>query len=190
MLEALSHLAILGEAQKDMRSHIGVFKGQPRGCRKNCTNFRDCCTTGHGWGMSLNLAECRGEEKELADWRHKKRCILVGTYCAEKVLGTCIRKITTFCCFGTKLSCLIQEQGRRQLGLRFGTPECPDCRGFTPEELSRLDFSKMDLSPLFEDISENFKTPDTKEMNQKIQERIHDNMNTLTQGLKSRNGTL
>lgn len=190
MLDALSHLAILGEAQKDMHANVGIFRGQVRGCRKNCTSFRDCCTTGKGWGMSLHLAECSGEEKELADLREKNRCLLVGTYCAEKVLGVCVRKMTTFCCFGTKLSRLIQENGRRQLGIGFGDPKYPDCRGLTPIELSRLDFSKMDLSELLEDMRHSFNAPDTTAINHTIQERIQDNMRAMTQSLKPRSGSM
>jgi hypothetical protein len=190
MLDALSHLAVLGEAQKDLRAHIGVFKGQVRGCRKNCTNFRDCCTTEKGWGISIGFSECSGEEKELGEWRHQKRCILVGTHCAEKLLGVCVRKITNFCCFGTKLSRLIQEHGRRQLGMNFGTAKCPDCRGFTPEELSRLDFSKIDLSELCEDIQKNFKSPDTTTIKQNIGERIQNNMHSIAQSMKPRSGNM
>jgi len=164
LFDAMSHLYVLSEAQKDIRANIGVFKGQGRACRKNCVGFRDCCTTGKGWGVSMSLAECNGEEKELAEWRTKNRCVLVGTYCAEKVLGVCIRKKTSFCCFGTKLSKLIQEQGRGQLGLGWGDPKEPDCRGLSPEELSRLDFSRMDLSPLYADIQANFKPQSSEKL--------------------------
>ena len=34
----------------------------------------------------------------------------------------------------------------------WGSPENPNCRGFTPEEFQSLDFSKMDLSEFFADI--------------------------------------
>ena len=87
ILNAMSHLAILKEAQNDIRANVGIFKGQIRKCSKNCAGFRDCCTTGKGWGVSMNLSSCSGEERELAEWRAKKRCVFVGTYCAEKILG-------------------------------------------------------------------------------------------------------
>ncbi len=53
----------------------------------------------------------------------------------------------------------MQEQGKPQLGQTFGSPEAPNCRGFTAEELSRIDFSKLDLSDIVDDVMDNFKTP-------------------------------
>lgn len=183
LAEALAHMAILKEAQDDIRANIGIFKGQSRSCRKNCAGFRDCCKNGNGWGVSMHLSECSGEEQELANWRSKKRCIYVGTYCSEKLLGKCIRKKSSFCCFGTKLAKLINEQGRRQLGISFGDIKAPDCRGLTPEELSRIDLSAMDLSELYEDVMEKFKAQPQDHMATGIElERIKENMQHLTKG--------
>lgn len=180
LAEALSYLTILKEAQDDIRANLGIFKGQGRQCSKNCVGFRDCCSTGDGWGVSLHLSKCSGEEKELADWRRKKRCTLIGTYCAEKHLGICTRKKTSFCCFGTKLARLINTQGRQQLGISWGEVKNPDCRGLTPEELSRLDFSKMDLRELFEDVYTKFNPPTQDHMAKGLElERIKENMRHL-----------
>ena len=46
---------------------------------------------------------------------------------------------------------IIQEQGRPQLTTfgptgSWGTPDNPDCRGFTPEEFESIDFAKIDFS--------------------------------------------
>ena len=181
LLNAVSHLAILKEAQNDIRANVGIFKGQVRKCTKNCAGFRDCCTTGKGWGVSMNLSSCSGEERELAEWRAKKRCVLVGTYCAEKILGKCTRKKSSFCCFGNKLSKLLNDQGRRQLGIGFGGAEAPDCRGLTPEELSRIDMSRMDLSELYEEVQANFKPKTEDHMARGVElERIKENMARLT----------
>jgi hypothetical protein len=182
LFDAMSHLYVLSEAQKDIRANIGIFKGQERACRKNCVGFRDCCTTGKGWGVSMNLSSCNGEEQELAEWRTKNRCVLVGTYCVEKgPLGRgCFRKKTSFCCFGTKLSKIIQEQGRAQLGLGWGDPKNPDCRGFSTEGLSRLDFSRMDLSALHADIQANFKPQSPDKMAKELNlDRVRTNMTHL-----------
>jgi type-F conjugative transfer system mating-pair stabilization protein TraN len=183
LAEALAQMAVLKEAQDDIRANVGIFKGQSRACRKNCAGFRDCCKNGNGWGVDMHLSECNGEEKELANWRSKKRCTYIGTYCAEKLAGKCIRKKSTFCCFGSKLAKLINEQGRRQLGIGFGDVKSPDCRGLTPEELSRIDMSAMDLSELYEDVMEKFKVPSGEHMATGIElERIRENMQHLTKG--------
>jgi len=183
MLNAMSQMAILKEAQSDIRANVEIFKGQIRKCSKNCVGFRDCCTTGKGWGVSLNLSSCSGEEKELAEWRAKNRCVFVGTYCAEKILGKCTRKKSSFCCFGNKLSRLLNDQGRRQLGIGFGDAEEPDCRGLTPEELSRIDMSLMNLSELYEDVQANFKPKAHTAQGAEL-ERIKENMAQMTRRVK------
>jgi conjugal transfer mating pair stabilization protein TraN len=73
----------------------------------------------------------------------------------------CVQTAQTHCIFESKLGRIIQEQGRMQLKAfqdangnpYWGTPENPNCRGFTPEEFQSLDFSKMDLSEYFADIN-------------------------------------
>ena len=187
MLNAMAQLAVLKEVQNDIRANLGIFKGQARQCRKNCAKFRDCCTTGKGWGMTLKFVECSGEERELAEWRDQKKCVFVGTYCAEKLLGTgiCIRKKSSFCCFGTKLAKLLNDQGRRQLGFGFGDAEEPDCRGLTPDELSRIDMSRMDLSELYEDVQKNFKPRSQDHIAQGVElDRIRENMSHMTKKVK------
>ena len=180
MLQALSHLTVLREVQNDLRTVGSIFKGMDKSCRKHPIDFLDCCQTAKGWGKSLGLSACRPLEKELGELRKKKRCVRVGTYCAKKVLGVCVTKKTSFCCFGTKLSTLIQEQGRAQLGIGWGSPKTPDCRGLTPDELSRMDFSKLDLSELYADIQASVKPPSADHMAKGAElERIRMNMTTL-----------
>lgn len=182
LADAMTNLAILKEAQDDVRANLGIFKGQTRHCRKDVKGFRDCCGSGNSWGVQWHLAAgCEASEKELGDWRNKKRCVYVGTYCAKKwpIIG-CVEKKSGFCCFGTKLSKLIQEQGRRQLGIGWGEPESPNCRGLSPEELSRLDMSKMDLSELYSDVSANFKPQTQSHVAQGLElDRIRENMKHL-----------
>lgn len=203
LFEVMSHLAVLQQAQKDIRSHLPIFGGQVRACRKHAIGFSDCCTTGggnpplgesstrHGWGQSLGLMGCNVEEKELAEWRPQRRCVLVGTYCAEreKLTKICLRKKTSFCCFGNKLSRLIQEQGRAQLNMSWGYPKEPDCRGLSPEELSRLDFSRMDLSELFADISQGFHPPSMSHIAEGVElDRIRAHMKVMTHNLQVKGG--
>ncbi len=147
MLEVISRLAMLKEIQDDIRAQqslgaFEIFKGSGQQCNRHCISFKDCCGGMKGWGVSLHLSNCSEDEKLLAKMREKNLCRFIGTYCAEKKLGVCIRKKTSYCCFGTKFSRLLQEQGRPQIGLDWGSPETPNCRGFTVEELSRIDFSK------------------------------------------------
>jgi len=182
-LDAISHLSIFKELQADIRTCVGdsisVFAGKDRRCTRNCLNFRDCCGNGKGWGVSLGIRDCPKDELELVKLRKAKKCVHIGTFCAERFVRGCIRKQTTFCCFGTKLSRLIQEQARAQLGLGWGTPQKPECQGLTDKQLSQLDFSQMDLSELYAEIEATMKAK-TKEDVVPIAERLQRNVSNMT----------
>jgi len=176
----MGHLYALREAQNDLRNSVTVFKGQHRWCTRNFLDFRDCCGSGRGWGVTLHLSSCDAAEIELRTLRDKRLCVQVGTYCAEKALGVCNRKKTSFCCYGSKVARLIQEQGRAQLGMGFGTPESPDCNGLPPESLSRIDFSRVNFSDLFEDIRSHIAPKGQQQSLAGVSiERLKDNMATL-----------
>ncbi|GAO98996.1 conjugal transfer mating pair stabilization protein TraN [Caedimonas varicaedens] len=167
MAEALSKLMLFREIQKDMDLKTpSIFKGTEYGCNRNCVDFKDCCGTGKGWGVSMGVAGCSEKEKALGQLRQDKKCVFVGTYCAEKVLGVCVRRKSNFCCFGTKLARLIHEQGRPQLKMTFGDAEHPQCRGFTVEELTKLNFEKIDLSELLSELTGKFKAPNMTKLSQ------------------------
>jgi conjugal transfer mating pair stabilization protein TraN len=79
-------------------------------------------------------------------------CHHVGTYCSSKFLGACVQQKEAHCCYNSHLQRIVQEQGRIQLGKGWGTPEAPQCEGFTVDEFSRLDMSSMDLSEFIAEI--------------------------------------
>lgn len=62
---------------------------------------------------------------------------------------------------------LLHEQARAQLGIDWGTPERPNCRGFTPEELARIDFKQLDLGEAFEDMLKQYQSTDTGVLQQR-----------------------
>lgn len=181
MLQVTSQLAVLREAQKDIKNKVQIFKGEDSRCSRNCLDFKDCCGNGKGWGVSIHLASCTPEEKKLADLRQKNQCIQVGTYCDEEFMGKCIRKKTSFCCYGNKIARLIQENARSQLGLGWGTPKEPKCEGLSPEHLSKIDFSKIDFSELFADIKTQTVAKGQNETVASVSaERLQNNMAVLT----------
>ena len=102
------------------------------------------------------LQGCDEQDMETGMLKGSRMCHEVGEYCASKVLGICIQKAKSQCCFNTKLGRIIQEQGRPQLkdfnAIGWGPVKHPDCRGFTAEEFQALDFSKMDLSEYYSDV--------------------------------------
>ena len=169
MMSSLAQLALL----KDMQGKINsIFEGDEHQCSKHILSFKDCCGSGKGWGKSLGLGGCKAREKLLQKKRKERLCHYVGTYCAKKVLGQCVKKKSSFCCFGSKLLKAFQEQGRKQINLGWGKAKKPLCRGFTIEEIQRIDFSKLDLREAFEDLMKNYNPQKLQGTGQKVGERM------------------
>lgn len=103
----------------------------------------------------LLLKGCDQRDVETALLNASHYCVFVGDYCAEKwPLVGCVQRAKSYCCYNSMLARIIQEQGRAQIPSigGFGTPESPNCRGFTPTEFQALDFSKMDLTEYYAEI--------------------------------------
>lgn len=161
-LANVGYLAAVGEAHKDCdkeangmcKDPITVFPGESNSCRKIVTGFINCCESMKGWGHNLKLNRCNGAEKGLALKKDRGNCHRIGTYCSKRdpVFGKCLVKKTSHCCFNSKLARIFHQQGRAQLGISWGSASSPNCRSFTLEELSRIDFSKFDYEELFDDM--------------------------------------
>jgi len=99
--------------------------------------------------------QCDARDIEAALLNSSKYCVELGTYCAERwPLVGCVQRARSYCCFNSMLARIIQVQARQQLPLMggFGTPDAPNCRGFTPEEFQSIDFSKVDLSEYYVEL--------------------------------------
>lgn len=172
MMESLAQLSLLKEMQGQIQNGT-LFRGFDNRCSKCIVSFKDCCGSGKGWGKDLGLTDCSSEEKALQQKRADNLCHYVGTYCAEKVLGVCLKKKDTYCCFGSKLLKAFHEQGRPQIGLGWGDPKEPLCRGFTVEEIQNIDFSKLDLREVYEDLMKNFSPNKINNVGKTVGDRIN-----------------
>ena len=105
------------------------------------------------WRSSSRLLSCEDAEQVLAMKRDNRLCHGVGSYCSMRlpIIRTCIETTETYCCFNSRLSRIINEWGRAQLGWG-GAPE-PDCSGFALAQLQALDFSRMDLTEFYAEIA-------------------------------------
>lgn len=94
----------------------------------------------------------------------KKHCI--GKYCRSTYRGSC--------CFNSKIARIIHQQGRPQIKRGWGSSEYPDCRGFTPDEFQKLDFSKIDLSEYINDVQSKITIDGvvTDDVEQKVKDKI------------------
>lgn len=171
MMSSLAQLSLLKEIQNNFEDGF-LFKGDDNRCSKCMLSFKDCCGSAKGWGKDIGIASCSDKEKLLNKRRKEGLCHRVGTYCAKEILGQCVKKKTSYCCFSSKLLKAFQEQGRVQIGLDWGKPKDPLCRGFTIEEIQRIDFSKLDLREAFEDIMKNFKPGKIGDIGRQVGERL------------------
>lgn len=62
----------------------------------------------------------------------------------------------------------IQVQGRKQLGLNFGSGGNPNCRGLTLDELARIDWSLIDFSELAAEMMKKVTMPDTADVKGRV----------------------
>jgi len=116
---------------------------------------------------------CPQESMETAILNSSGYCIETGEYCQSDNVFGCSQRANTFCCFNSLLARIIHEQGRPQLSSfadGFGDHNNPDCRGFTPEEFQALDFSEIDLSEYYDNVS----ATSTEDIQATIQEGVDD----------------
>ena len=134
------------------RDNLRFFTGQRRACHIKLFGLANCCKNS---GLLVGLANCSASERELAEERNAGNTHYLGGYCSKRTLfGVCIRRSRAWCVFGSKLGRILQQQGRRQLGIGWG-----DCRGLTVAEIERIDFARLDLGEFTQDLMDGSKAP-------------------------------
>lgn len=166
--KVVSGLAAIGTAATDIKNNNGIkaFSGKSLECSEDIVGFKNCCERS-GWGLDL-IAHCSDDEKELYDKRNKSLTVSIGEYCANRFEfpggSVCLSTHQVDCVFGSKLAKIVQNQGRReQLQISFGDvagdESHPDCRGITVDELSKINFSKIDFQEVYQDIKDHVQFP-------------------------------
>ncbi len=169
--DALVALHAIDQAGKEFDPvNLTLFKGAPDSCHKPVFGLGNCCG-GNGFPL---IGVCDPGEKALAMKIDQGLCHYVGTYCSASALGICHTKRKSYCCFDSKLTRILQEQGRPQLGKGFGAAKKPLCEGFAIDEFARLDLSVMDFTEIYGDFLESAKLPDEVQTAQDIQQKIAD----------------
>ncbi len=130
---------------------VYIFNGQDMRCRTAGveTGGTNCCKKRKDW---FGLGRCKPGEIMLAQKVAAGLCHEVGTYCALKFGPICLQKKKTYCCFGSVLGRIVQEQARETQGLPvrgWGEPKDPICWGFKPDQFQALDWDKIDLSEYY-----------------------------------------
>lgn len=176
-------LSIFDEMQKEFElanisdpTQFQIFKGKKKKCSKSVADdlMYDCCFSFEGLAEKLKLSHCTSEEISLAEMRAKGLCHYVGKKESKFLDLWKSRDDHIFCCFPSKLSRLFHEEGRKQLGISWGNAHKPNCRGYSSEEISRINFSKLDLSELSNDIR--IKEENLKNFGTKLQQRLKEKL--------------
>jgi len=143
-----AHVAAAKDIDSSDPHNIKIFKGMSRNCVVGNFGLDNCCND------EAFLQHCSAADQQLHLVRDQGQCHEVGEYCsASSWLFGCRERTHTFCCFGSLLARLVQEQGRAQIGRDWGTPQSASCSGFTPTELAALDWSQFDLSEFFAQLN-------------------------------------
>jgi conjugal transfer mating pair stabilization protein TraN len=177
--DAVTALHAMDEARGQFDPEtLTLFRGTRNTCSSKVFGVLNCCK-GKGFplipGISLLVAlGCNREEVLLHERDAQGLCAYVGTYCSDKFLGVCLTKKKVYCCFESKLSRILQEQGRRQLRKPWDKPKEEQCEGFTLDEFARLDLSQMDFSEVYAEFTEAARLPDELETSILIQQKIED----------------
>jgi len=155
---------------------LTLFKGTRETCSSKVFGILNCCK-GKGFplipGIQLLVAlGCSREEMLLHQKDAQGLCAYVGTYCSSSFLGVCLTKRKVYCCFESKLSRILQEQGRQQLGKPWASPKTEQCAGFTIDEFARLDLSRMDFSEVYAEFTDAARLPDELQAATQIQQKI------------------
>ncbi|AOF98546.1 type-1V conjugative transfer system mating pair stabilization family protein (plasmid) [Sphingobium sp. RAC03] len=193
--DALVALHSIDQAGKEFdETNFTVFRGTRETCHKPVFGLINCCAgkvsgavpvaagaaalAGGPLAIAafatpfLTLFACSQDEMKLDIKDRMGFCHKVGTYCSSSFLGICKTKRTAYCCFESKLSRVLQEQGRVQLGRPWGAPKKEQCEGFTIEEFALLDLSIMDFTEVYADFMDAAKLPDEVETMSEIQDKI------------------
>jgi conjugal transfer mating pair stabilization protein TraN len=177
--DAAVALNAMGQARREFDPDtLSLFKGTRETCSSKVFGILNCCK-GKGFplipGIQLLVAlGCSREEMLLHERDVQGLCAYVGTYCSSSFLGVCLTKKKVYCCFESKLSRILQEQGRQQLGRPWGKPKTEQCLGFTIDEFARLDLSKMDFSEVYAEFTDAARLPDELQAATEIQQKIED----------------
>ncbi|WP_429885540.1 conjugal transfer protein TraN [Geoalkalibacter halelectricus] len=138
---------------------IFIFNGKPGQCMPPGvkTSFFNCCNSSDSSWLIFQKY-CDERAWETAHAVETGTAVYIGEYCRTRwpLIG-CVQRARLYCIFSGKLAAQTHIQGRVQLknfqpGGDWGSTSAPNCRGFSPEEFSVLDFGAMDLSTVYGEL--------------------------------------
>tara|TARA_B100000678_G_scaffold246419_1_gene219253 strand:- start:1143 stop:2876 length:1734 start_codon:yes stop_codon:yes gene_type:complete len=175
--DAMVAMNVMGELKDGFDpNQLKIFSGENLKCTKKVFGLSNCCS---GKGVPLLTPWlCNSQDRDVDKKDDAGLCHYVGTYCSDKILGVCVTRKQSYCCYGSKLVRILNEQGKAQLGMQWGKPKEPDCEGFLIAQFQQLDLSRMDFREVYAEFVDAAKLPDEIEMSIQIQTKIENYYNT------------
>ncbi len=159
LAEGLTQLGTFAGTAEDAAAHQSqagqpsIFSGSSKQCKSLPVGLHDCCT---GSGPLEWLVSCPSDMQALQRAKLEGRVVYLDSYKRHAYS----HEHHVFCVFPTKLAGIIQIQGRLgQLKIPFGSAKYPNCRGLTPEEIGRINFSTLNLTSLTDGFKNRKRTP-------------------------------
>lgn len=175
MTSSVAQLGALSQGKSD-GINFKIFEGLGRNCSKKPGAYHNCCKVfPKGWGKKLG-AKCSTDEEILSEKRQNNLCVYVGKE-SKKTAGITTIIKHHYCCFSNILEKVVQVQARKALGLNFGSGGSPNCRGLTLDELSRVDFSKMDFSQVAAEMQKKIAMPNVSDIEGRIKGSLNNDCN-------------
>lgn len=126
---------------------LQYFNNSEKGCRIGILGTYNCCSDS-GWALGV-FTECKDSELVLLAAVDAGRTVYLETDCSKKALFVCLERKKIYCVFNSGIGREVNYQGQMQLYGRF------NCRALRHEEMERIDWSKIDLSPVFDEMLAN-----------------------------------
>lgn len=143
---------------------LEFFSGGAETCRRFILSALNCCTES-GWAEGV-LGDCREDELKLVSALQAGTTKYMRTYCSKKALFICLVKKREYCVFNSKLARVFNAEVQRVLGKDF------KCRPLTRRELEVVDFSKVNMAPVFADMLDSATVPDPALLNAALVDNI------------------
>lgn len=98
----------------------------------------------------MDLISCDQNEQMLGMHKGAGLSTYIKEDCTGDILGWCYEYTDTYCSFNSVLAKTINIQGKSQLGL-----DISNCQGITTDQLSKIDFSKVDFGEFTQSLLQN-----------------------------------
>jgi len=163
--------ALVGSAKniKDQNLSSGlphIFSSSPSTCRRAWgVHPRNCCSGNKDFLCSKGERDLYKKiEAGLAI--RVKRARHDDVYCSREDVGICTQHSEVWCVFKSRLAYLVRvEGGKKQLHVGFGRVSIDsnnaDCKGLTPDQLSKVNLGDIELGDLEKDLPKKYKMPST-----------------------------